>query len=117
MSNQIWPIDMSVLIQTAGSKADKMLPDLIPIYLEDGDLLVDWMAEALQIGNALKLHQAAHRLKGNSASLGVLTVAALADQLEGLGKTGDLPNAVQPFNALAEEYKKVKSALLDMISS
>ncbi|MCB8944208.1 MAG: Hpt domain-containing protein [Ardenticatenaceae bacterium] len=116
MSDRAWPIDMSVLAETAGPRAAAMLPNLIPIYLEDGDLLMRWLTEAMQRGEATKMQQAAHRLKGNSASLGVLSVARLAQELETLGNAGELTTAVQPFTALVEEYDKVKLALLDMVS-
>ena len=111
-----WPIDMAVFTQIAGSKASKMLPILIPVFLEDGDLLMGWMGEAFQNDDPIKLQHAAHRLKGNSASLGVTTIASLAEQLEHWGKMGDLVTAVQPYTALSQEYTKVKSALLDLIS-
>ena len=116
MTDQVWPIDMNALAQTVGSKASKLLPDLIPIYIEDAELLVDWMTEALQKKDATKLKHAAHRLKGNSASMGVLTIVQFADELEKLGKAGDLETAVHPFTQLLEEYNKVRAALLSMIA-
>ena len=109
-----WPIDMNIFAQTAGPKANQLLPQLLPIYLEDGDLLMDWMATALQKNDAPKFQQAAHRLKGNSASMGISTIADMTNQLEILGKTGDLQTAVQLFANLSEEYEQVKSALLSM---
>ena len=118
MINQtlIWPIDMAAFAKIAGHRAPKLLPELIPIYLEDSELLITWMAEALQAGQATKLQQAAHRLKGNSVSLGVLTIADLADKLESLGKGKMLTTAVELFAELSEEYEKVKAAMLDMVS-
>ena len=117
MSNhsEAWPIDMTILTQTAGRKAHRLLPELIPIFLEDGDLLVSQMGQALQTGDAGQLRQAAHRLQGNSASLGVMTVAQLSAGLENLGKDGDLATAVQTFDLLSEEYKNIKAALLKLI--
>lgn len=113
---QTWPLDMSVLTQTAGPRAAQLLPQLIPIYLEDGDLLLSWLQEACQTKDAIKLHQATHRLKGNSASMGALTIATLADQLQTYGKVDDWQMAAQSLADLAEEYAKVKSALLTLVS-
>jgi HPt (histidine-containing phosphotransfer) domain-containing protein len=117
MSNHLeaWPIDMTILTQTAGRNAHRLLPELIPIFLEDGDLLVGQMGQALQTGDATQLRQAAHRLQGNSASLGVMTIAQLSNKLEHLGKDGDLTTAVESFDLLSEEYKNVKAALLELI--
>ena len=110
-----WPIDWAVLADTAGRNASRLLPQLIPIFLEDGDLLVVHMAQALQAGDAGQLQQAAHRLKGNSASLGTMTIAQMASKLEILGKAGDLITAVHNFAVLSEEYEKVKTALLTLL--
>lgn len=117
MSNHLetWPIDMTILTQTAGRNALRLLPELVPIFLEDGDLLVSQMGQALQTGDASQLRQAAHRLQGNSASLGVMTVAQLSTNLENLGKDDDLATAVQTFDLLSKEYKNVKAALLELI--
>ncbi len=109
-----WPIDMNAFAQIAGPKAAQLLPQLLPIYLEDGDLLTGWMAEALQVEDAMKLQQAAHRLKGNSASMGIHSIAEIATQLEKLGKTGDFPTAVSLFAQFSEEYQQVKAALLSL---
>lgn len=114
MSDPDWPLDKTVLAETMGPNMDTLLPRLLPVYLEDGDLLISWLAEALQSGDATKMRQAAHRLMGNSASMGVLTVAALAEELELLGKSGDLSTAEQHLTALIEEYTKVKTALLNI---
>jgi HPt (histidine-containing phosphotransfer) domain-containing protein len=114
--SETWPIDMAVLAKTAGSNAPRLLPQLIPIFLEDGDLLVSRMAQAIQMGDANQLQQAAHRLKGNSASLGTMTIAHLTSQLENLGKAGELATAVQTFTLLSEEYNKVKAALLTLLN-
>ena len=116
MTDPVWPIDMNALAKTLGSKAPKLLPKLIPIYIEDGQLLISWMAEALQTEEPAKLQQAAHRLKGNSASMGALTIAQFADELEKLGALGDLESAVPIFTQLSAEYDIVKPALLDLIS-
>ena len=109
-----WPIDMAILTETAGRNASQLLPQLTSIFLEDGDLLVSQMEQALQVGDASQLQQAAHRLKGNSASLGAMSIAHLTKKLENLGKAGDLATAVQTFALLSEEYNKVKVALLTL---
>jgi len=114
--SETWPIDMAVLAETAGSNAPRLLPQLIPIFLEDGDVLVSQMAQALKMDDANQLRQAAHRLKGNSASLGAVTIARMTSKLENLGKAGELATAVQTFALLSEEYNNVKAALLALLN-
>jgi HPt (histidine-containing phosphotransfer) domain-containing protein len=114
--SETWPIDMAILAKTAGSNAARLLPQLLPIFLEDGDVLMSRMAQALQTGDAAQLQQAAHRLKGNSASLGSMTIADMTGKLESLGKAGDLAAAVQTFALLSEEYNNVKAALLALLN-
>jgi HPt (histidine-containing phosphotransfer) domain-containing protein len=106
---------MSILAETAGQNASQLLPQLIPIFVEDGDLLVSQMKEALQKGDAGRLQQAAHRLKGNSASLGAMTIAHMTSNLENLGKSGDVTTAVHTFTLLSAEYDNVKAALLALL--
>ena len=119
MANQssTWPIDMEVFAQSAGAKADELLTQLLPLYVEDGDLLLSWMEEAITSEDITKLKQAAHRLKGNSASMGVLTVAAIANQLETLENENDLEKAAQLFATLLQEYTKVRATLQGMIEA
>ena len=114
--SETWPIDMTVLTETAGRNASRLLPQLIPIFLEDGDSLMERMAQALQIGDATQLQQAAHRLKGNSASLGAITLTHMTNELENLGKAGDLTAAGHTLALLSEEYNKVKVALLALLN-
>lgn len=114
--SETWPIDMAVLAETAGRNAVRLLPQLIPIFLEDGDALIERMVQALQIGDATQLQQAAHRLRGNSASLGAITLAHMTNELENLGQVGDLTTAVHTLALLSEEYNKVKAALLALLN-
>lgn len=104
-----WPINWAVLAQTAGPSAAKLLPQLIPLYLEEADPLLELLTEALQTNNATQYEQAAHKLKGNSASMGVMTLAELADELEKAGKQGNL--VATQVASLAAEYDRVKQAL------
>ena len=113
---ETWPIDMAVLADTAGRNAPHLLPQLIPIFLEDGDFLISQIGQALQMGDTGQLQQAAHRLKGNSASLGAMTIAHMTSKLEYLGKNGDLAAAADTFALLSEEYNKVKAALLALLN-
>jgi len=85
--------------------------ELIDTYLSDAPALFDQMRSALTSGDAESFRRAAHSLKSNSASLGVLTLSALAKELEMMGKANTLDGAPGKIAAADVEFGRVKTAL------
>ncbi len=61
-----------------------------------------------------KLGRDAHQLKGASANLGAKTVAALALELEKIGKSGESVNAAQALARLKAEIEKFNRKLAEI---
>jgi HPt (histidine-containing phosphotransfer) domain-containing protein len=58
------------------------------------------------------LRRASHTLKPCSASVGALPLAALCETLEQMARSGSVPDPAARVVAIAEEYKRVRAALM-----
>ena len=62
--------------------------------------------EAIQSGNAEKLRQLAHRLKGTAANIGASAVAESCYALEKLGRSSTVQGAPALIQELQERYEQ-----------
>jgi len=109
-SSVIDPATFDELVASTGGEA-AFIQELIDTYLTDAPELFAQMRSALAAGDAETFRRAAHSLKSNSASLGALTLSALAKELEMMGKAGTLEGAAAKIAAADAEYARVKAAL------
>jgi HPt (histidine-containing phosphotransfer) domain-containing protein len=72
------------------------------------------MDQALAGGDAARLTQAAHALKGASANLRAEALCQAARRLEGLAKAGDLAAAAGALAALDEQAARLREALAEL---
>jgi signal transduction histidine kinase/DNA-binding response OmpR family regulator/HPt (histidine-containing phosphotransfer) domain-containing protein len=92
----------------------EMLGSLVGLFLAD---LPRWLAEmeqALAQGEAMRLSQTAHALKGASANLRAEALCQAARRLEGLAKAGDLAAAAGALAALDEQAARLREALAEL---
>jgi signal transduction histidine kinase/DNA-binding response OmpR family regulator/PAS domain-containing protein len=94
---------------TGGDPA--FLAELINTFLEDAPPLLDNLRQALGKEDAAGVRLAAHSLKSNGADFGATTFSALCQQLEMLGKSGQLSGAEALLSRINEEFENVKAAL------
>jgi two-component system, sensor histidine kinase and response regulator len=95
-----------------------------------GDTLVDQLAElfstdtpervaalrlALADGDARALGEAAHTLKGSSASLGATMMVRLCEQLEALSQAGSFDGAGELIDRLEALYRRVAAAVTAIV--
>jgi CheY-like chemotaxis protein len=92
-------------------KASNLLNTLIPRYRQEAQLLLQTLRTAIDRGNADGVYQAAHSLRSSSATLGACSLAALCEDLETQGRTGQLVNAHSVLAQLEAEYTLVQIAL------
>jgi HPt (histidine-containing phosphotransfer) domain-containing protein len=69
------------------------------------------MREAVEQASPEALFNAAHALKSSSATLGAGSLATLCQELETMGKAGDLEDAPRKAGQLEAEYERVKAEL------
>jgi CheY-like chemotaxis protein/HPt (histidine-containing phosphotransfer) domain-containing protein len=77
-------IDQNELESLLGPNAQKIFEGLLPIYLKEAEQSLNSINQAISLGNATQLKQAAHSLKGNSANIALGKIAELCRALEDL---------------------------------
>lgn len=106
-----YPIDMDVATEILGPDAADMLVELLPLYFADAGSLVATLHEAVTIGDRQQLKQAAHTLKGSSANLGLMSLAALSREVETASQEEELSTATAKVTQLEAEYQRVRQLL------
>jgi CheY-like chemotaxis protein len=107
-----WPIDMAFVRETLGPNASQLLDNLLPLFFDNADLLIHELRQAAHERSAENLQQAAHRLKGSSASLGFHDLSVLCQEVEIAGHKGKVEDINETIDRLEAEYRKVKAALI-----
>ena len=89
----------------------EFINELIDTFLEDAPKIIEEMKSALNAGNADAFRRAAHSLKSNAATFGASQLAALAKELETLGKENKLHETGDRLGALEQVYASVRAEL------
>jgi two-component system, sensor histidine kinase and response regulator len=97
------------------SRAD-VLSRAIRAYLEDTPKVLATLRLAVADGDASAISESAHRLKGSSATIGALHLAALCHELEAKAHAQAIENAPAAVTALEAEFEVVRRALGQEIS-
>lgn len=84
---------------------------LVQSWQRDAAMRVKAMGEALARADGETLRQLAHSLKGSSANLGAVHVAAACQDLERLGGERDMTGARARFDDLTSEVDAATAAL------
>ena len=82
---------------------EQMLCRLIPSFFEEYQQDLVAIETAVRDSDAPGLAAAAHTMKGPAKMFGLVTVIALSEELETLGKSGDLGGAEEAYANLVEE--------------
>jgi PAS domain S-box-containing protein len=89
-----------------------VIGQLIDLFQETTPPLLAHLREAVVAGDAEKLRHTAHELKGSSGNLGARRLAALAADLEKIGKGGSVDGAAPLLGQVEQEYERVREDLL-----
>ena len=84
--------------------------ELIDIYLNEVPRLFDTIRNAMTTNDRPIAKRAAHSLRGSSANLGVLQMAAIAGELEHLENNSSTA-AAELLRSLEDEFERVKEIL------
>jgi CheY-like chemotaxis protein len=107
-------IDTSRLDELAelGDEEDPhWLTTILQRFEEDASSRVVRLVVAAETGNPKDLEQVAHALKGSCGNVGATTMAAIAHQLQTLGRDGTVEGAGDLIAALEKEFARVKAGL------
>jgi HPt (histidine-containing phosphotransfer) domain-containing protein len=104
------PMDFSAALRWVdGDRA--LLTELIEIFLEDCPKRLQELAQAVKEGNAIGVRQTAHSLKGMVAGFNARSAHGLANEMEVLGKGGDLSKTLGLLSTLLLEFSRVMNYL------
>jgi two-component system sensor histidine kinase/response regulator len=110
----IEPIDEAVLDSLAQLQREGR-PDIvrrvITLFLESAPALLRDLQEGAESGDIARLSRASHVLKSCAANVGAGAFSARCDELEGLARTGEVPDAPARVKAIVEDYRRAQAAL------
>ncbi|PWU24574.1 MAG: hypothetical protein C5B48_05680, partial [Candidatus Rokuibacteriota bacterium] len=91
--------------------SDAPLLDVISTFLARTPVVLATLRAAAGRADADGMRQAAHTIKGTSATLGARELAGQCEELERLARTGVVPDATRWVAAIEASYRKVAAAL------
>ena len=99
------------LQESMGDIAEELLLELAPMLLEDAPEMLKSLNLAIGAGNAQKVKELAHTLKGSCASMGIAGLAAICQEIENMGQANDMALASVRLEHAQAEYEQVKLVL------
>ena len=108
------PLDESVIEQLREldqEGAGGFLEQIVALFVNETPRMLDDVDTAARGGDATTLRLAAHSLKASSQGVGASRLAALAKELEEIGRAGATAGAAARVDAIRQEYRRVESAL------
>ncbi|HEY3581407.1 MAG TPA: Hpt domain-containing protein [Pyrinomonadaceae bacterium] len=106
-------VDLAVLASYEDAQIEgepDFVVELIDLYLDEVPRLFDSLHTAIQNNDSTTAKRAAHSLRGSSGNLGVLQIAAIADEFEHLENQCGT-SATQLLQSLENEFRRVKEIL------
>lgn len=94
-----------------GEDADMIVGELIDCFLQDTAELLKKMAIAIAQANLAEIKTAAHSLKSSSASVGAMSLSALARDLEAIASQGNVNQAATKLTQLTTAFEQVRPFL------
>jgi signal transduction histidine kinase/HPt (histidine-containing phosphotransfer) domain-containing protein/ActR/RegA family two-component response regulator len=102
-------LDVDAALEYVGGDRE-LLGELLTVFSEDAPGYLEALGRALDRSNPGDLMKAAHTLKGSLWALGARTAAALAEDLERIGRAGGLDGALPLRARLEHEITRVLHA-------
>jgi diguanylate cyclase (GGDEF)-like protein len=103
-------LDRTVLTELRNNLREAF-SQVIEVFLEDMPSYQSALKTAISEGDARRLTEVAHTLKGSSKTLGANHLVAVSKQLETVGRSGSTEGAMPLFEAFTGEYARVRAAL------
>ena len=108
-------IDMERINDATGGD-EEFLRDLVEIFLEDTEVRVQEIKDAIAQADLLELKKCAHKLKGSSANMGAIAMWKLAEKLELYGEQNEgIDQAALCASNLDVEFERVSKELQTLI--
>ncbi len=109
-------IDKTTFDELKQMSGDDFINELIDTFLEDAPKMIAEIKSSHAANNAETFRRAAHSMKSNAATFGASQLAALAKELEMLGKENKLSETGDRLKGLEEAYASVRDELTGLKS-
>ena len=109
-------IDQTTFNELKQMSGDDFINELIDTFLEDAPKMIAEIKSAFAANNVEAFRRAAHSMKSNAATFGASQLAALAKELEMLGKENKLSETGDRLKSLEEAYASVRDELTGLKS-
>jgi len=105
------PASLDSIRNLRGVGGEKMVREVVDLYLESSSSLVEGLCSGLSQGDAEAVRQDAHALKSSSQNVGANALATLSQKLEEMGRSGELEDTDRYKVELDRLYPKTVLAL------
>jgi HPt (histidine-containing phosphotransfer) domain-containing protein len=107
------PLDLQAFLRTL--RGDTALAAaLATMFLSEGPRQLDAVRQAVAAGDAKRIEQAAHLLRGSVGNFAAAEATAAAARLEAFGRSGDLTQAVGALHTLETAIERLIPALREI---
>jgi signal transduction histidine kinase/DNA-binding response OmpR family regulator len=107
-------LDLSVLESRRGpqegGEPDK-LARIVGLFIDDVPLRLEELRQAVESGEAQRVEETAHMLKGGSGYMGATHMAEICATIQDLGVSGELSSAPELLDNLEAEFERIRPAL------
>ena len=93
------------------SRTRDFLRKTLSSYLEESTRLGRQMEHAIREHDSVALREVAHSLKSSSAQIGANRLSEICNELEEVGRTGNVEGAARSFKRLCDEYVIVRDRI------
>ena len=107
------PVDISATLQSVGGD-QHLLVDLFEVFQQDYPKQLAELRDAIGAGDAERMAQVAHSLKGAVGYFGSQTVHALAYRLETMGRQVELEGAPSVLQQLERELERLSAFVAEI---
>ena len=107
-------LDLSVLESRRGIQRDgepDKLARIVGLFIDDVPLRLDELRQAVERGEAQKVEETAHMLKGGSGYMGAVQMAKICAGVQELGASGELSRVPELLDDLEAEFERVRPDL------
>ena len=114
------PLDLSVLESRRGRQSEgepDKLAKIVALFIVDVPLRLDELRQAVQRGEAQKVEETAHMLKGGSGYMGAVQMAEICAGIQGVGASGELSRVPELLDELEAAFERVRPTLEAAIRS
>jgi CheY-like chemotaxis protein/HPt (histidine-containing phosphotransfer) domain-containing protein len=113
-------LDLSVLESRRGPQRDEepdKLARIVGLFIDDVPIRLEELRQAVERGEAQKVEETAHMLKGGSGYMGAGRMVEICAGIQGLGASGELSRAPELLDELEAEFNRIRPALIASIRS